>query len=219
MLFGLSSENAKRIAEQNKRKISVIIGNPPYNANQANFNDFNSNRDYRDIDKRIKETFVKESTAQKTKVYDMYSRFYRWAMDRVEKDGIIAFITNRSFIDSRTYDGFRKCVQEDFEFAYIIDTRSDVRANPKIAGTTHNVFGIQTGVAIMFLIRKAETRSELPCKIYYTALDDFWRKEKKLDWLQDNKLKSISFETINHSNKNNWIDLAENDFEDFYSFD
>ena len=215
MLFGLSSENAKRIAEQNKRKISVVIGNPPYNANQANFNDFNSNRAYTDIDKRIKETFVRESTAQKTKVYDMYSRFYRWAMDRVDKNGIIAFVTNRSFIDSRTYDGFRKCVQEDFEFAYIIDTRSDVRANPKIAGTTHNVFGIQTGVAIMFLVRKAETRSDLPCKIYYTALDDFQRKEDKLDWLKENKLKSISFETINHSEKNNWIDLGEDEFDSF----
>ena len=40
MLFGISSENAKRIKDQNAKKISVIIGNPPYNANQANFNDF-----------------------------------------------------------------------------------------------------------------------------------------------------------------------------------
>ena len=75
MLFGISSENAKRIKAQNDRKISVIIGNPPYNANQANFNDFNKNREYKDIDRRIKDTYVKHSTAQKTKVYDMYARF------------------------------------------------------------------------------------------------------------------------------------------------
>lgn len=160
-LFGFSVENAERIKRQNQRKISVIIGNPPYNANQMNENENNKNREYWEnrtkkeggIDGRIKETFIKNSTAQKTKVYDMYSRFYRWAMDRLGDEGIIAFITNRSFINSRTFDGFRKTIQEEFDFCYIIDTKSDVRANPKIAGTTHNVFGIQTGVAVMFLIK------------------------------------------------------------------
>ena len=83
----------------------------------------------------------------------MYARFYRWAMDRIDKNGIIAFVTNRSFIDSRTFDGFRKIVEDEFDYVYIVDTRSDVRANPKIAGTSHNVFGIQTGVAIMFLVK------------------------------------------------------------------
>lgn len=154
LMFGISSENAARIKNQNERKISVIIGNPPYNANQANFNDFNRNRDYKEIDRRIKDTYVKNSTAQKTKVYDMYARFYRWAMDRIDENGVIAFITNRSFIDSRTFDGFRKSIEDDFDFAYIVDTRSDVRANPKISGTSHNVFGIQTGVAVMFLVKK-----------------------------------------------------------------
>lgn len=72
--FGLSSENAVRIKRQNEKKISVIIGNPPYNANQANFNDFNKNRLYDHIDRRIKESYVKESTAQKTKVYDTILR-------------------------------------------------------------------------------------------------------------------------------------------------
>lgn len=163
-MFGFSAENVDRIVRQNERKISVVIGNPPYNANQQNENDNNKNRAYYSnytkktggVDGRIKETFIKYSTAQKTKVYDMYSRFFRWAMDRLNNQGIIAFITNRSFIDSRTFDGFRKCVQEDFDYVYIIDTKSDVRANPKIAGTTHNVFGIQTGVAIMFLVKTNE---------------------------------------------------------------
>jgi predicted helicase len=158
-MFGLTAENTERIKRQNERKISVIIGNPPYNANQMNENDNNKNREYPIIDKRIKDTYIKNSTAQKTKLYDMYSRFYRWAMDRLGDEGVIAFITNRSFINSRTFDGFRKTIQEEFDYCYIIDTQSDVRANPKIAGTTHNVFGIQTGVAIMFLVKvKADER-------------------------------------------------------------
>lgn len=208
-----SKENSKRVYQQNQRPISVVIGNPPYNANQQNENDNNKNREYPRIDQRIKDTFIKYSTARKTKVYDMYARFYRWAFDRLEDDGIIAFITNRSFIDSRTFDGFRKCIQQDFDYAYIIDTKSDVRANPKIAGTTHNVFGIQTGVAIMFLVKKANRDNET-CKIHYVSLDDFWLKEKKLEWFSENNFREISFEHIRPDSKNNWLNVTDNDFED-----
>ncbi|MFM6269062.1 MAG: Eco57I restriction-modification methylase domain-containing protein, partial [Dolichospermum sp.] len=95
-LFAMTVENTARIKRQNDRTISVIIGNPPYNANQQNENDNNANRDYPAIDKLIKESYVKYSNAQKTKVYDMYTRFIRWASDRLGKNGIIAFITNSS---------------------------------------------------------------------------------------------------------------------------
>jgi predicted helicase len=211
-----SEENSKRIQKQNEKKIAVVIGNPPYNANQANENDNNKNREYPEIDKRIKDSFIKYSTAQKTKLYDMYARFYRWAFDRLDSNGIVAFVTNRSFIDSRTFDGFRKTIRQEFEAAYIIDTQSDVRANPKIAGTTHNIFGIQTGVAIMFLIKKDKRENET-CKIHYIALDDFWRKEQKLQWLAEKPLKDIPFEIIRPDKNNNWINLAENDFESLLS--
>lgn len=211
-IFGLSSENTARIKRQNEKKISVVIGNPPYNANQANENENNKNREYEEIDKHIKETYIKYSTAQKTKVYDMYARFYRWSMDRIDSNGIIAFITNRSFIDSRTFDGFRKCVQDEFSHCYIVDTHSDVRANPKIAGTTHNVFGIQTGVAIMFLVKKEKQNG--PCKIEYTSLPDEWRKEEKWSWFRENRIEKIEFESIVPDKKNNWINLTDNDWEE-----
>ncbi|MDQ6757239.1 MAG: Eco57I restriction-modification methylase domain-containing protein, partial [Bacteroidota bacterium] len=165
-LFDVSAENATRIKRQNERKISVIIGNPPYNAKQENYNYQNANRAYKEIDKRIKDTYIKQGTAQnQIVVYDMYTRFYRWAMDRIDENGIIAFITNRSFIDGRAFDGFRKLAASEFNHIYIIDLGGDVRMNPKLSGTKNNVFGIQTGVSIMFLVRKnnkliAETKKE-----------------------------------------------------------
>ncbi len=212
-----TEENSERIRKQNLKKIAVIIGNPPYNANQANENDNNKNREYPEIDKRIKDTFIKQSTAQKTKVYDMYARFYRWAFDRLEHNGVIAFITNRSFIDSRTFDGFRKTIQSEFDYCYIIDTKSDVRANPKIAGTTHNVFGIQAGVALMFLIKKAKRENDA-CKIHYITMDDFWRKEQKLQWFAENHIKEISFENVHPDKNNNWINNVDNDWESLVPF-
>ena len=102
-MFGtMSAENVARIRRQNIKRISVVIGNPPYNANQANENENNKNREYPEIDKRIKDTYIEASSAQKTKLYDMYARFFRWASDRLDANGVLAFISNRSFVDSRT---------------------------------------------------------------------------------------------------------------------
>ena len=76
-LGGVSEENWIRVQEQNEKPISIIIGNPPYNDSQSNWNEFNPNRGYPEIDRRIRETYVKESTAHKTHQYDMYKRFIR----------------------------------------------------------------------------------------------------------------------------------------------
>nr|WP_276977664.1 type ISP restriction/modification enzyme [Ferrimicrobium acidiphilum] len=209
-LFDFGTDNLERIKRQNEQRISIILGNPPYNANQLNENENNKNREYPAIDKRIRETYVKSSDATKTKVYDMYARFYRWASDRLDKNGIIAFITNRSFIDKLTYDGFRKVMQKEFNAAYIIDTRSDVRANPKISGTTHNVFGIQTGVAVMFLVRGENLQK--PCQIHYYSLRDEQKKEEKLSWFQSTKFEDIAFEHVIPGDAGNWSIEKKSDF-------
>jgi len=152
LFTSLSAENLERIQRQNKRKISVIIGNPPYNANQQNENDNNKNREYPAIAKRIKDTYIKESTAQKTKQYDMYKRFIRWASDRLGESGILAFVVNRSFIDKKQDDGFRKSIQKEFDYCYITDLGGDLRSQGTDA--LDNVFGIMVGVAVIFLVRK-----------------------------------------------------------------
>jgi predicted helicase len=209
-IFGsVSDDNVKRIRQQNSRRISVIIGNPPYNANQLNENENNKNREYPEIDKRIKETYIEQSTAQKTKVYDMYARFFRWAADRLDENGVLAFITNRSFIDSRTFDGFRATVAKEFNEIRIVDLGGDVRANPKLSGTTHNVFGIQTGVAISFMVRRAKQKG---CRLHYVRRPEMETAAEKLAFLNSTKLSDLSFSEIEPDDKNNWINLANNDF-------
>ncbi len=214
--FGLTAENTARIHKQNKRRISVILGNPPYNANQMNENDNNKNRLYAGIDARIKETWIAASQAQKTKMYDMYARFFRWAADRIDADGIIAYITNRSFIDSRTFDGFRLEMAREFDEAWIVDLGGDVRANPKLSGTTHNVFGIQTGVAISFWIKrkKAGKRTKHSCRIYYARRPELETAADKLAWLASTPFPQVEFEHLVPDAKGNWINQADNDFED-----
>ena len=210
---GFSPENLERIKRQNKRKISVIIGNPPYNANQLNENENNKNREYPGVDKRIKDTYIAESTAQKTKLYDMYARFIRWASDRLDKNGVLAFITNRSLIDARTYDGFRKVVAEEFSDIYIVDLGGDVRRNPKLSGPKHNVFAIQTGVAISFFVRSGKARKHL-CRIFYTRRPEMETANEKLHFLATTRFGDLPFDHILPDKHHNWINLTENNWDD-----
>ncbi|HNV60489.1 MAG TPA: Eco57I restriction-modification methylase domain-containing protein, partial [Rhodoferax sp.] len=214
-LFGsVSEENVARIKRQNTRKISVVIGNPPYNANQANENDNNKNREYPDIDKRIKQTYIAESTAQKTKLYDMYARFFRWASDRLNENGVLAFVTNRSFIESRTFDGFRKTVASEFADIYVVDLGGDVRANPKLSGTKHNVFGIQTGVAISFMVKRAQsTKDKKPARVYYVRRPEMETAEEKLGFLANHPMSGMAFDEVQPDKAHNWVNLTSNDFE------
>ncbi len=208
--FGLGEANAARIQEQNRRKISVIIGNPPYNANQQNENDNNKNRPYDEIDESIKRTYIANSTAQKTKLYDMYARFFRWASNRLSDNGILVFVTNSSFLEARTFDGFRKVVAEEFNEIYVVDLGGDVRKNPKLSGTKNNVFGIQTGVAISFMVKRQEATS---CKIHYVRRPELEIATDKLAFLRSSQFKDIPFERIIPDKNHNWLNIADNDFE------
>lgn len=214
-LFGsVSEENVARIKRQNGKRISVIIGNPPYNANQANENDNNKNREYPDIDKRIKHTYIAASTAQKTKRYDMYSRFFRWASDRLNENGVLAFITNRNFIDSREADGFRKTVAQEFADIYVVDLGGDVRANPKLSGTKHNVFGIQTGVAISFMVKRVSgTKEKRLARVYYLRRPEMETADEKLGFLNGSMASALDFEELTPNANGNWLNPGSGEFE------
>ncbi|HEX4954676.1 MAG TPA: N-6 DNA methylase [Thermoanaerobaculia bacterium] len=210
-LFGsVTEENVARIRRQNRRKISVIIGNPPYNANQLNENENNKNREYPEIDRRIKATYIAESTAQKTKLYDMYARFFRWASDRLAANGVLAFVTNRSFIDSRTFDGFRKVAAREFAEIWVVDLGGDVRANPKLSGTKHNVFGIQTGVAISFLVKREKRQG---CRIFYARRPELETAEEKLAFLTGTRIGTVDFTEVQPDARGTWINQTSNDFD------
>ena len=206
---GVSDENVARIKRQNGRRISVVIGNPPYNANQLNENENNKNREYPEIDRRIRATFVEESVAHKTKLYDMYARFFRWACDRIDENGIIAFITNRSFVESRTFDGFRKVMMKEFNDIYIIDLGGDVRTDPRLSGTKHNVFGIQTGVAISFMVKRANAKGS---RVSYARRPQLETAEEKLAYLGSATWDTVAFEDVQVNARSDWITQVDNDF-------
>jgi predicted helicase len=75
-------------------------------------------------------------------------------------------------------DGFRRVATRDFAEVWIVDLGGDVRANPKLSGTKNNVFGIQTGVAISFLVRRKSSDGQ--CRIFYARRPEMDTKEDKL---------------------------------------
>ena len=209
-LGALSEENWIRVQEQNEKPISVIIGNPPYNDSATLWGDGGANRQYPEIDRRIAETYVKESTAQRTHQYDMYKRFLRWASDRLDDDGVIGFITNRSYLDTRQDDGFRKIAGAEFSDIYVLDLGSDVRRNPKISGTTHNVFGIQTGVAIGFFVREKARLGQ--CRIHYARREDAELAKDKLAYLNGVDMQQIDFDQVTPDEFNQWLNQSVNSY-------
>ncbi|MBD2176369.1 N-6 DNA methylase [Pseudanabaena sp. FACHB-1998] len=149
-----STENTKRVERQKQSPIFVIIGNPPYNAYQSE--DLNNrNRKYPTMDKRVSETYSKDSKAtNKNALSDPYVKAIRWASDRIgDKEGIVAFVTNNSLINDLAFDGVRKNLENDFDQVYIFDLGGNVRKNPKLSGTKNNVFGIQVGVSVNIFVK------------------------------------------------------------------
>ena len=207
-LGALSEENWIRVQEQNEKTISVIIGNPPYNDSAILWGDGRDNWAYPDIDKRIRDTYVKEGTAQRTHQYDMYKRFIRWASDRLADDGIIAFITNRAYLNKIQDDGFRKVTFDEFSDIYVLDLGGDVREHKGVG----NIFGIMTGVAIGFFVR--QSAREVVGKIHYYAIDDAKSGVEKLAQLQGFNISNIEFTDIVPDHKNNWLNQSNSDFED-----
>ena len=212
-LGALSTDNWIRVQEQNEKRISVIIGNPPYNANQQNENDNNPNRPYRAVDWRISETYVDESTAQKTKQYDMYKRFIRWASDRLSDDGIIAFVSNSAFLDARQDDGFRKVIAKEFNELRVIDLKGNARTSgERRRREGGNIFDdkIRVGVAVYFLVRNSKANG---FRLLYNAVEDYAKSPAKVEYVRGKTLAAFDFEDITPDTKSNWLNQTDNDFE------
>ena len=130
----------------------------------------------------------------KNALADPYVKAIRWASDRIGVEGVVAFVTNNSFLDAVAFDGMRKHLADDFDVIYILDLGGNVRKNPKLSGKMHNVFRIQVGVSINFLIKR-RGNTNFQAEIFYARIDEFWRKE-------DNIAISIQRSIIETSNGN-----------------
>lgn len=192
--------NTERVEREKKAAITVIIANPPYNVGQKSENDNNKNRKYKEVDQRIRDTYAKDSQAtNKNSLADMYVKFFRWAADRLgNRDGIVCYVSNNSFVDQIAFDGMRKHLLQDFGLIDHIDLHGNVRRNPKISGTSHNVFGIQVGVGITLAVKKRGA----PKRLRYHRVPEMWRKGEKLEFLADSQ---VPWESLTPDAEHTWL--------------
>jgi predicted helicase len=200
-----TESNTERVAREQDAQITVIIGNPPYNVGQINENDNNKNRKYEVIDRRVSETYARASIASSTsKLNDPYVKFFRWAADRLDdRDGIVCFVSNNSFADQLAFDGMRKHLAQDFTSIHHLNLQGNVRKNPKLSGTAYNVFGVQVGVGITIAVRHAGTPQPT---ISYHAVPLDWRRQKKLDWLDERAdYRAVPWQNIRPDARHTWL--------------
>ena len=218
---GLAANNERAKAEKDSA-ITVIVMNPPYSSGQNSANDDNQNLAYPRLDERIANTYTAKSTrANKNSLYDSYLRALRWASDRIGERGVIAFVSNNSFVDGNSADGVRLSLQEEFTQIFIYDLKgyaltSGIRRQ-KEAG---NVFGdeTKTGIAITILIRDPTYSST--AEIFYTEAEDYATRQEKLDQIRSyQSIEGISeadaFRSITPNRHGDWISTRDERFTTF----
>ena len=99
----------------------------------------------------------------------------------------------------------RKHLADDFDAIYILNLSGNVRKNPKLSGTTHNVFGIQVGVSINFFIKRRDNTNS-QAEIFYARVDEFWRKEDKYRYLDSKQhCRNIEWKPITPDRRYTWL--------------
>ena len=201
-----TSDNTDRVQRQKESPIYVVIGNPPYNGGQVNENDNNKNRKYPAIDARVKETYVKDSKATyRADLSDPYVKAFRFASDKIAEngEGVVCFVTNSGYLEGIAFDGMRKHLRRDFDNVSILDLGGNVRKNPKLSGTTHNVFGIQVGVAIALLELHGKRDDEL---VRYSRMDEFFtRRQKYAELARQGDITSTVFDAVIDRDDSVWL--------------
>jgi predicted helicase len=216
------SSNSNRAELQKAQNIKVIIGNPPYSVGQKDASDSNQNMTYEDLDARIAETYVALGTSRSTKkaMYDSYIRAFRWATDRIQESGIVCYVTNGSWLDSNSADGFRRTLQSEFSSIYVLNLRGNARGSGEIRKReAGNVFGAgsRTPVTITLLVKnESKTKRSPLAEIFYYDIGDYLSREAKLEELVKlHDVKGVPWNPIVPNESADWINHRDEKFASF----
>ncbi|GAA9671186.1 hypothetical protein HpVH12_10190 [Helicobacter pylori] len=197
------------------QNIRVIIGNPPYSAGAKSENDNNQNLSHPNLEERVYEKYGKNST---TKVgattRDTLIQSIYMASELLKDSGVLGFVVNGGFIDSKSGDGFRKSVVKDFAHLYVLNLRGNQRTSGEVSRKEGGkIFdsGSRATIAIIFFVKDASVKDSA---IHYYDIGDYLKREEKLNRLANfTDLDAIPFETIIPNNKGDWINQRGDGFE------
>ncbi len=201
------------LADQN---IRVIIGNPPYSAGAKSENDNNQNLSHPKLERLVYEKYGKNSTSRNVgqTTRDTLIQSIRMASDVVKDKGVLGFVVNGSFIDSKSADGFRKCVAKEFSHLYVLNLRGNARTsgeNRRKEGDGIFDSGSRATIAIVFFVKDSSVTNNT---IHYYDIGDYLKREEKLHKLaQFENLDLVPFKKITPNHKGDWINQREDAFD------
>ena len=223
-LFEIFPNNHKRVSRQNSLDIRVVVGNPPYSVGQKNQNDDNENQSYPKLDNRIVATYRKAGAKQfaRQKLKDSYIRAIRWGSDRVlSGGGVMAYVTNGGYIDTKTFDGFRKSLIKEFDHVYVYNLRGGVRGKKGDEATAEggSVFGILTSTAILIAVSNGDKPAGQGV-LHYAQTPDGQTASDKLDSLaaaaiSGSPLDAVEWEVVTPNAEGDWINHRSKSLEEF----
>ncbi|WP_208389676.1 DEAD/DEAH box helicase [Helicobacter pylori] len=198
------------------QNIRVIIGNPPYSAGAKSANDNNQNLSHPKLEKWVSKKYGKDSTSSSVgqTTRDTLIQSIRMASDLLKDKGVIGFVVNGSFIDSKSADGFRKCVAKEFSHLYALNLRGNQRTSGEVSRKEGGkIFdsGSRATVAIIFFVKDESVPNHT---IFYYEVEDYLKREAKLHLLAGfENLESVPFKEITPNDKGDWINQRNDDFE------
>lgn len=214
-------DNSERAERQLKQPIQIIIGNPPWSAKQKSVADDNPNVVYPSLEKRVSETYAAYSkSTNKNSLYDTYKMSIRWASDRIGEQGVIAFVTNGSWITADVDSGLRACFEEEFSSIYVVNLRGNARTQGALRQAEGgNVFGqgSRATVAVTVLVRNPSS-SHQGCQIRYWDIGDYLTRDEKLTFLQEaGSIAGIkTWQDIKPDYANDWINQGDKVYKTLY---
>ncbi|WP_120891867.1 DEAD/DEAH box helicase [Helicobacter pylori] len=214
-LFADLKENQEIKNTLADQKIQVIIGNPPYSSGAKSENDNNQNLTHPKLEKWVYETYGKNSTAKVgATTRDTLIHSIRMASDLLKDKGVLGFVVNGSFINSKSADGFRKCVAKDFSHLYALNLRGNQRTSGEVSRKEGGkIFdsGSRATIAIIFFVKDKSVPNHT---IFYYEVEDYLKREAKLNLLAGfENLDLVPFKEIVPNDKGDWINQRNDDFE------
>ena len=214
-------DNSQRAERQQDQPIQVIVGNPPWSKQQRSSADDNPNVDYPELENRVSETYAAHTTVTlKNSLYDTYKMAIRWASDRIGKQGVIAFVSNGSWIDGNADAGARACLAEEFSSIYVLHLRGNARTSGELRRSEgDNAFGqgSRAPVTITILVRNPHVNRDSH-RIFYHDIGDYLKREKKMAMLRNaGSIAGIKdWQKITPDRHHDWVSQRSESFQRFF---
>ncbi len=171
--------------------VMCVIGNPPYSVSSTNKGEWIQN---------LISDYKKDLKEKKINLDDDYIKFIRYGQHFIDKNGsgILAYISNNSFIDGITHRQMRKTILTSFDKVYIIDLHGSAKKNETAldGSKDENVFDIQQGVSINILVKTGKKKKNELGQVFH--FDLFGNRDFKYSTLNENDLLNINFKQLSY---------------------